>query len=300
MASAGASRAFCWIVVELLSISYLGKSAYLYRDRKRKDNKKKVASDNVGDDWTFQVAADGVGPPPINITLAYGDSRSVGQFVNNVLRWGCEAKNTVSLLARATERDLAHPDRGSTSEAIDVSCVRGSLPKQVDVIVDVHERLMGMARLRFEFLVSPECWNRADRLRRRRGRRRSPKYLGPDDWNHLEWVDGIGASYTRRLARGGVRSLRDLVYLEPSSVRIPGVGTERLKLWQKMAKILVVFPELDGNDAEVLVKGLKLGSVAEVRAAQGRFSRSQISRALTKLRLPSKYDGRRLRPLLGI
>lgn len=81
--------------------------------------------------------------------------------------------------------------------------------------------------------------------------------LTPFFRSDIEAVEGIGESFGAKLRsiEPPIMTLQDLSQIDETKVEIDGVSRERLKLWKDMATLMTSIEGLDGNGAEILVKG---------------------------------------------
>jgi hypothetical protein len=113
-------------------------------------------------------------------------------------------------------------------------------------------------------------------------------------------IEGVGTAHAGKLSAAGISDLDALSKVVTAATRIEGVSPERLEHWKNMAKLLIDYPALDGNDVELLSHGLGLDDREQVEAAKGKISAEQLAAAKQKAKLPAKFDDSRVRALLGI
>lgn len=109
----------------------------------------------------------------------------------------------------------------------------------------------------------------------------------------LEDIEGIGPGWRDALGRVGVVGLEDLEALVRDGTVVPGLGAGRLALWAGMARWLLAFPELDGNSAELLVRGMGLPSpeqaAVNLASEPPERLRTLVLEAATRARLPRDW-----------
>ena len=106
---------------------------------------------------------------------------------------------------------------------------------------------------------------------------------------NLLLIEGIDEVLANNLAECGVFDLDDLAEVDTESTKVSGISSERLASFSSMAKFMLSFPEMTGNDAEFLVKGLQLTDPEEV-AMLGEIDPQRIEQALNAVKLPAEYN----------
>ena len=111
----------------------------------------------------------------------------------------------------------------------------------------------------------------------------------------IEDIEGIGRKYGARLREiePHVVTLKDLSRIDETSITIDGVSRPRLKLWKDMAVLMTAIEGLDGNGAEILVKGGGVHAPAELAAMDtpeklDKFH-TKCVKAAGKIRIPRDY-----------
>jgi hypothetical protein len=102
-------------------------------------------------------------------------------------------------------------------------------------------------------------------------------------------IEGIDEVLGENLAQSGVFDLEDLAEVDAESTKVPGIGSERLASFSSMARFLLRFPKMSGNDAEFVVQGLKLTDLDQA-AGLGEISAAKIKRASNAVKLPADYN----------
>ena len=105
----------------------------------------------------------------------------------------------------------------------------------------------------------------------------------------LQRIEGIDQRLLERLNNADIDNLGQLAEVEASEVKVSGIGQQRLQSFVNMAKFLVAYPQLDGNDAELAVKGFGL-SRAETLGELSEISSSKVNQVMQKLKLPADYS----------
>ncbi|MCB9797109.1 MAG: hypothetical protein H6741_30860 [Alphaproteobacteria bacterium] len=113
-------------------------------------------------------------------------------------------------------------------------------------------------------------------------------------------VEGVDDYFAARLEEAGLRSLEALAAVDAGAVKVERVSAERLRRWRSMAGLLLAHPELEGNDVEVLVRGLGLEDAEAVAGARGTLSPADLEAAFAKAKVPADHDLGRIKGLLGL
>src|SRR5690606_20055940 len=104
-------------------------------------------------------------------------------------------------------------------------------------------------------------------------------------------IEQIGAVYSKRIGM----DLAEFAESDVSRMEVEGVSETRLALWQKMGRWLLLAPFLDGNGAELIARGLELGTPIEAKqwlAGKGKTEIAQaVAEAAKKVKLPGEYIG---------
>ncbi len=112
-------------------------------------------------------------------------------------------------------------------------------------------------------------------------------------------LEGIGATHAARLAAAGVTSIADLANVDLKATKMDGVSAFRMKRWRAMAKLSLDYPELGGNDVEILAEmGIESRRALDRRDAEP--TRQDVDRALERVRLPASYSASRVMRILGL
>ena len=106
-------------------------------------------------------------------------------------------------------------------------------------------------------------------------------------------IEEVAKGYAARLNEAHITDLSDLATVASTDVKIRGVSTGRLERWAAMARWLLSAPFLDGNGAEILVRGLKLTSLSRacewLRDKDQPVIEAEIAAASEQVKLPSGY-----------
>ena len=118
----------------------------------------------------------------------------------------------------------------------------------------------------------------------------------PPPHTDLRDIQGIDVVYAERLAAAGLPDLPALARVSVDETKVRGVSAERLARWRAMAAWLVAHPELDGDDAEVLVTGLGRMDPADPGEAP---DSATLAAATSRVVLPEGYAPDRVTAALG-
>jgi len=113
---------------------------------------------------------------------------------------------------------------------------------------------------------------------------------GQDPVDSLTRVEGIDAVLTGKLAAAGIFQLSDLRDVDTGAVKVEGITRDRLARFKQAAGILFEFPQLTGDDAEVLMEGLGESSAERLRMRNVTFEAKAIQEAVAQTRVPKDYD----------
>lgn len=106
-------------------------------------------------------------------------------------------------------------------------------------------------------------------------------------------IEDIGEGFSERLSEHQIANLYQLSTVSPEAIKITGVSANRLVQWRDMAKWLIEIPFIDGNAAELLVRGIGLSSpqdaAAWIRGKDDAALKHEILEASTSIKLPENY-----------
>ena len=97
-----------------------------------------------------------------------------------------------------------------------------------------------------------------------------------------------------KLKQGGITTLEHLAEMDITNSEIRGISQGRLSRWQDMARVLVAYPVLDGNDAQVLVEGLRVNDPVRIPEAIQDMSVRVLKDAVADIQVPKNYSFSRL------
>lgn len=111
-------------------------------------------------------------------------------------------------------------------------------------------------------------------------------------------VEGLGVSTAAALAEVGIETLGDLAAADRTR-EVPEVERESFESFVDMAALLEEFDGLTRQDAQVLVEGLGVSGVAELREAARELTEDDLARAVEEVEVPEGYEPAGLRQLLA-
>lgn len=110
----------------------------------------------------------------------------------------------------------------------------------------------------------------------------------------VEAIEGIGVKYGGRF-RGlvpSINTLEELSLIDEKKLKISGISGERLVTWKYMSNLMTTIKGLDGNGAEILVKGKNIKTPEELAAVSAQefqqFYAGCIESA-KKIKIPREY-----------
>lgn len=108
----------------------------------------------------------------------------------------------------------------------------------------------------------------------------------------VETIEGIGEVYGKRFRElsPSIDTLGKLSLVD-GKVQIKGVSGERLLIWKYMANLMTIIPGLDGNGAEILVKGRNVKTPDELALVGQEFESfySECIESAEKIKIPGDY-----------
>jgi hypothetical protein len=106
----------------------------------------------------------------------------------------------------------------------------------------------------------------------------------------LKRIEGIDLKLSERLTDAGIPDLAALMEADTRRAGINGVSERRWRQFIDMAEFLVRFPQLSGNDAELLVLGIGFHDFSDLRTGAEMIDEPAVREAMTWVRLPATYD----------
>lgn len=108
--------------------------------------------------------------------------------------------------------------------------------------------------------------------------------------NEIRRIEGIDDTLAANLSNADISDLQELARVDHELVKVEGISANRLQQFSNMAELLVRFPQLDGDDAELMVRGLGYNGLDDLLEKSQMIEEKELTKAMAKVKLPNDYD----------